>query len=480
MRRCVSKVTGRTEYPQKTRNIQVKSRSKRDIVETAILTAPNIGVRKNYSTNGQGATAIDDLYGDEMLELEDERARPLKRTRAGSRLEELNPRDLEIAEPVDPREPARGRRLTAKKKPLIPETTSGRIVLGAGILLALAILGAAGYMVREFFRLDPRFRVSSSQQITVQGTRHVTAEEVRDAFGEDLGRNLFFIPLRARQKDLESLPWVEHATVERLLPDRISVVIKERTPIAFAQDGNRIRLIDRNGVLLDPSPGKEAQQYSFPVLQGVGENASPSTRLARMQLYDKFLAEVDAGGVRVSSRLSEVDISDPEDVQAVIPEKGAAYLVHFGDEKFEDRYRTYQAHLAEWKSQYPRLSSVDLRNAPQVVLGMSKARPADAATNNATPMPDKPSEKPAAATTKPAAAATSTGKTSAAKPVAAKKSGPKPATMATPAKTIPTASSSSAAPVTTTAPAAKPGTTAKPALHLHAATNSATATGGQQ
>ncbi len=88
----------------------------------------------------------------------------------------------------------------------------------------------------------------------MQGTQHVTAEEVRDAFGEDMGRNLFFIPLRERQKQLESLPWVEHASVERLLPDRIAVVVKERTPVAFAQDGNRIRLIDRFGVLLDPSP----------------------------------------------------------------------------------------------------------------------------------------------------------------------------------------------------------------------------------
>jgi cell division protein FtsQ len=426
-------------------------------------------VRKNYSTNGQGATAIDDgLYGDEMLELEDERPRPLRRTRAGSRLEELNPRDLEIAEPMESREPVRGRRVTGKKKRLIPETTAGRIVLGASLVLALATLGAAGYMVREFFRLDPRFRVASSEQITVQGTKHVTADEVRDAFGEDMGRNLFFIPLRARQKELETLPWVEHATVERLLPDRIAVVVRERTPVAFVQDGNRIRLIDRFGVLLDPSRGPETQHYSFPVLQGVGEDVAPSTRLARMQLYEKFLGDVDSGGEKVSPRLSEVDVSDPEDLVAVIPESGAAYLVHFGDEKFQERYKTYAAHLAEWKGQYPRLASVDLRNAPQVVLGMSKVKAVDLANAGAVAAPI---EKPDVVAKKPPPPVTPN------KAIAKKKNSAKPAKASA---TAPKAAIASAAPVTVHSPTVvAPASATKPGMHLHAASTGATASGGQ-
>ena len=127
-----------------------------------------------------------------------------------------------------------------------------------------------------------------------------------------------------------------------------------------------------------------------------------STRRARMQLYERFITDVDGGGEKVSSRLSEVDINDPEDVQAVIPEGGAAYLVHFGDEKFQERYQMYQAHLAEWKGQYPKLATVDLRNEPQVVLGMGKAHEGggDGASGVAVKAP-----VPAPAATKPAVAA---------------------------------------------------------------------------
>jgi cell division protein FtsQ len=44
--------------------------------------------------------------------------------------------------------------------------------------------------------------------------------------------------------------------------------------------------------------------------------------------------------------------------------------VHFGDEEYLERYRQYQAHLAEWRAQYPKLASVDMRYERQVVLEM--------------------------------------------------------------------------------------------------------------
>jgi cell division protein FtsQ len=70
-------------------------------------------------------------------------------------------------------------------------------------------------------------------------------------------------------------------------------------------------------------------------------------------------------------------------VKALIPDKSSDILVHFGDTDFLDRYHKYQAHLAEWRTQYPKLSSVDMRYDRQVVLEMQpgSAVPAGAASN---------------------------------------------------------------------------------------------------
>ena len=68
--------------------------------------------------------------------------------------------------------------------------------------------------------------------------------------------------------------------------------------------------------------------------------------------------------------MSEVDLSNPEDVKAFIPDHSTEILVHFGEDSFLDRYRRFKDHLAEWKTLYPKLSSVDMRYERQVVLEM--------------------------------------------------------------------------------------------------------------
>jgi len=107
-------------------------------------------------------------------------------------------------------------------------------------------------------------------------------------------------------------------------------------------------------------------------MTGIAATDAASTRAARMRIYRRFLTELDSGGENLSSRLSEVDLSDPEDVRALVPSDGTELLLHLGESDFLARWHNYQQHLAEWKAQYPRLASVDLRYERQVVLEMQK------------------------------------------------------------------------------------------------------------
>ena len=78
----------------------------------------------------------------------------------------------------------------------------------------------------------------------------------------------------------------------------------------------------------------------------------------RMAMYQKFVADLDASGEKLSGQMSEIDLSDPEDVRATVPARGSDLLLHFGQENFLSRYRVYQSHLNEWEQQYPRLAAV--------------------------------------------------------------------------------------------------------------------------
>jgi cell division protein FtsQ len=272
----------------------------------------------------------------------------------------------------------RARRRVPVRRGLIPTSLWGRIGAATAVVLAIGALLLLTLGIRNFFRDDPRFRIAASSSIQIIGNSQVTRAELLSVFGSDLGRNIFFVPLRQRRAALEGLPWVEHATVMRLLPDQLRVAIVERTPVAFVRQGNTIGLVDAHGILLHlPPAAMAAKHYSFPVVTGISAKDPISVRAARMHLYQQFISDLDSGGSKVSPQLSEVDLSDPEDIWALLPEQGSDIQVHFGDSDFLARYRSYQRHLPEWRQQYPHLASVDMRYENQVVLDMAQQTTAD-------------------------------------------------------------------------------------------------------
>jgi cell division protein FtsQ len=281
------------------------------------------------------------------------------------------------------------RRRVPIKKGILPAWTKTRWGRIAALTLLLAVVAgvvAAALAVQHFFEHDPRFRIDSSDSIQTMGNSQLTRPELLSVFGADIGRNIFYIPLSERRAELEQIPWVEHATVMRILPNQLRVAVRERTPMAFVRIGDQIKLVDGAGVILDMPPVMmAARHFSFPVVTGINPRDPLSMRAARMQLYQKFIAAIDSSGEHLSSNVSEINLSDPEDVRVTVPMKSSDLMLHFGDTNFLARYRIYQSHLSEWEQQYPQLASVDLRYDSEVVLKMAGDSSADKESARSSP-----------------------------------------------------------------------------------------------
>jgi len=253
-----------------------------------------------------------------------------------------------------------------------PATTFGRVLLASGVVAVFTGFAISAYALRNFLEHDSRFRIAGTSNIEATGLGQVSRSEMLPVFGEDIGRNIFFVPLSERRKQLEQIPWIEHATVMRLLPNQIRISVTERKPIAFVRQGSQVDLIDGNGVVLTEPPALMAQHhYSFPVVTGIDSRDPITARRARMDVYQRLIADLDSNGQHLSDQISEIDLHDPEDARILIPEQGADILAHFGEDHFLDRYQRYKAHIAEWRQQYPKLTEVDLRYDQQVVLQMT-------------------------------------------------------------------------------------------------------------
>ena len=160
-----------------------------------------------------------------------------------------------------------------------------------------------------------------------------------------------------------------------LFPNRLQVEIHERTPVAFARVGPRMLLIDAGGTLMELSP---KHKYSFPVIIGMNPGEPLSTRTPRMKTYTQMVHELDSGGAHYSQDLSEVDLSDLEDVKVRVNDPAGDVLVHLGSSDYLRRYRIFVSHAQGWRQQFQKLESVDLRYDNQIIVNPDMAKPAPA------------------------------------------------------------------------------------------------------
>jgi cell division protein FtsQ len=240
-------------------------------------------------------------------------------------------------------------------------------------LLAGASLLAGGWLIysgTRFFLFSPRVALASEDQIEVTGNRYVSRSVITEKFAPDFGRSILQVPLDARRASLEDIPWIEQASVERALPNRLRVELIERTPVAFLRAGNQLTLVDETGVLLDrPLEG----DFHFPVATGFDETMPRPDREKRMRLFVSFMSEIDLSHPGASDQVSEVNLADAQDLRAALAglpglEDQAPIQVHFGDGDFGSKYRLLLDNISQWRASAGRVESVDLRFARQVVV----------------------------------------------------------------------------------------------------------------
>ncbi len=289
----------------------------------------------------------------------------------------------------------RGQKRVPVRRGALPRKAASRLKIALILVLIFGSIALIWLTLQQYATRSWRFRIDSSDNIQVSGNSNVSRSQVMDVMASDLNRNVFFVPLELRKNQLEQIPWVQSASVMRLLPDRLNIVVRERTPVAFVEVNSHIELIDSHGVIMDVPAGQQAK-YSFPVVVGMTDTEPVSTRAARMKMYVQLVKELDAGGAHYSRDLSDVDLSDPDDVKATVTDPNGAVLVHLGTSNFLERFKIYVAHVQEWRTQFQKLESVDLRWDHQVIVNpdstsrTSKSVPeshsAESATNAPAPV----------------------------------------------------------------------------------------------
>jgi cell division septal protein FtsQ len=256
-----------------------------------------------------------------------------------------------------PAKPSRAQRATA----IIRYTAVTLLVLGISVL---ALYGAD--RLDHLLATDERFSLPPSEtgegdspKLEVKGLVHTSLPRVREIFAGDVRRSVYLIPLRERQEALRALPWVQNASVQRIWPDRVSVRVVERKPVAFVQvpvgpAAHRLSLIDAEGVLLDP-PAKA--KFSLPVLVGLPRNNDAVSRKAAVARFVHFVRAVNG----LAEQVSEIDVADPANLIITQRVGDRAVVLMMGHEKYQARLETFLSHYEEIRARRPNARVFDLR-----------------------------------------------------------------------------------------------------------------------
>ena len=208
----------------------------------------------------------------------------------------------------------------------------------AARLLVLALM--IGYGAYRGVALIAEASSLQIAHMTVRGHQRLSAGEVLALVDGLRGQNILAVSLEEWQRKLLSSPWVENATIRRVLPSTLEILVEERRPMGIGRLGTATYLIDGKGVIIDEY-GPAYADIDLPIIDGIA--ASPQdgdsiVDVARAEFAGRVISAL-AARPELAGRVSQIDVANLHD--AVVILDGDPALLHLGDTEFVARLQQY-------------------------------------------------------------------------------------------------------------------------------------------
>ena len=156
------------------------------------------------------------------------------------------------------------------------------------------------------------------QSVTLDGRAETAQREIARMLGIKIGTPMLYVDVGEARARLEALPWVKSAEVRRVWPDRISVHIVERRPVALWQNEGDVVVVDSDG---HPIAGEDVARFAeLPLVVGKGAESAVGSLLELIATQPNLKSRVKAA-VRVGERRWNLRLDNGVEVR--LPEEGA-------------------------------------------------------------------------------------------------------------------------------------------------------------
>ncbi|MHB1956808.1 MAG: cell division protein FtsQ/DivIB [Sulfobacillus sp.] len=160
----------------------------------------------------------------------------------------------------------------------------------AGMVLLPAAFwfqGGPDFMIKAFeegvMKCSSRLGLTV-QDILVEGRVETSAQDLFKALRIHQGDPLLKCSPEDNKKQLEKLPWVQAATVQRRWPGTIYIRLSEKQPVALWQNQSKLFLIDERGAVI----GQQAGGFPYADLLVVVGRGAPQHTAELLKELDKI------------------------------------------------------------------------------------------------------------------------------------------------------------------------------------------------
>ena len=244
----------------------------------------------------------------------------------------------------------------AHVKPSRKRTPASKYLwLGIRAFAMVIVLGYGGYRGVTLIAVAPTLQVG---HLVVRGHQRLSTGEVLALVDGLRGQNILAIGITEWQQKLLASPWVESATIRRVLPSTLEIMIHERIPMGIGRIGTALYLIDATGVIVDEY-GPAYADIDLPIIDGLASAPTDGGAL------------LDPARTEFAGRVIAAFASRPEVFKRVS-------LLRLGDADFVARLQQYLDLQPALRERLAEIDHVDLRFDERLYVRPVKALPAQA------------------------------------------------------------------------------------------------------
>jgi cell division protein FtsQ len=197
--------------------------------------------------------------------------------------------------------------------------------------------------------------------VEIKGNKSISEKDILSKLNIGKQTNLFVFETDSLKKVVEAHPQILSAEIDKGFPNKITVKIEERKPIAIINGKNSLYCIDRNRVVWEKNPDVT---LDLPFISGIAEDSLSVGKPLNTSNITDF---IDVINLTEDDKIISEVLANPKN-EIIVYTLDEGYRANLGKNNFEKKLIYLNKILSELKNRNEDVDYIDLRFHKQAIV----------------------------------------------------------------------------------------------------------------